>query len=131
MKISTTQNFNHNELLAPQDWTFPVPIAYGPGRIAELGKHCVAAGISNPLIVTDRESQSLPFIGQAQSHLSNAGLLSAVFAEISPNPREEEIFIGKEAFNAGAHDAVIAIGGGSAMDGGKSICLTARNDFHL
>jgi alcohol dehydrogenase class IV len=54
-----------------------------------------------------------------------------LFADISPNPREDEIFVGKEAFNAGAHDAVIAIGGGSAMDGGKSICLTARNDFHL
>ena len=131
MKRSLTQNLDLGDLLLPQDWTFPVPIAYGPGRLEELGKHCVAAGISNPLIVTDRGSQNLPFIKQAQSHLSNAGLLSALFADISPNPREDEIFVGKEAFNAGAHDAVIAIGGGSAMDGGKSICLTARNDFHL
>lgn len=131
MKSSLTQNFDLGDLLLPQDWTFPVPIAYGPGRLAELGKHCVAAGVSNPLIVTDRGSQNLPFIKQAQNYLSNAGLPSAVFADISPNPREDEIFVGKEAFNAGAHDAVIAIGGGSAMDGGKSICLTARNDFHL
>jgi alcohol dehydrogenase class IV len=131
MKISKTQNFNHDELLARQDWTFPVPIAYGPGRFSELGKHCIAAGISNPLIVTDRGSKDLPFIKQAQSHLSKEGVTSAVFADISPNPREEEITVGKNAFNSSKHDSVIAIGGGSAMDGGKSICLTARNNIHL
>ena len=131
MNISITQNFNHDELLAPHDWTFPVPIAYGPGRFAEIGKYCIAAGISNPLIVTDRGSKDLPFIKQAQSHLSKEGVTSAVFADISPNPREEEIAVGKNAFNSSKHDSVIAIGGGSAMDGGKSICLTARNNIHL
>ena len=131
MKSSSTHNFNLNDLLIPQDWTFPVPIAYGPGRLAELGKHCAAAGAFNPLIVTDRGSKNLPFIKHAQSHISNEGLTSAVFADISPNPRGEEISIGKDAFNTGKHDAVIAIGGGSAMDGGKSICLTASNNISL
>jgi len=63
--------------------------------------------------------------------LSYEGLTSAIFSDISPNPREEEIIIGKKAYNSGSHDAVIAIGGGSAMDGGKSICLTAHNDIDL
>ena len=34
-------------------------------------------------------------------------------------------------FKDGNHDSIIAIGGGSAMDGGKSICLTANNDYPL
>jgi alcohol dehydrogenase class IV len=34
-------------------------------------------------------------------------------------------------FKDGNHDAIIAIGGGSAMDGGKAICLTANNDIPL
>ena len=50
---------------------------------------------------------------------------------IPSNPREEEIAIGKNVFNSSKHDSVIAIGGGSAMDGGKSICLTACNYIHL
>ena len=41
------------EILKPQDWGFPVPIAYGPGRLAEIGKACVSLKIKNPLIVTD------------------------------------------------------------------------------
>jgi alcohol dehydrogenase class IV len=34
-------------------------------------------------------------------------------------------------FIDGRHDAIIAIGGGSAMDGGKAICLTANNQIDL
>ena len=26
-----------NLMIEPQDWTFPVHIAYGPGRLAEIG----------------------------------------------------------------------------------------------
>ena len=42
-----------------------------------------------------------------------------------------KIGAGREAFRLGNHDAIIAIGGGSAMDGGKAVCLTARNDIDL
>jgi alcohol dehydrogenase class IV len=118
-------------MLAAHDWDFPVPIAYGPGRLAEMGRRCIELGIRNPLIVTDRGSRDLPFIGQLQSLLENEGLSATVFSDISPNPVDSEIGLGRKAFRAGGHDAVIAIGGGSAMDGGKAICLTANNDHDL
>ncbi len=119
------------DMLEPQDFTFPVPIAYGPGRLAEIGQRCAAMGMSNPLIVTDRSSRELPFIAQLQQYLAEAGLRSGLFFEISPNPRDDEIGAGRAMFVDGRHDAIIAIGGGSAMDGGKSICLTANNDIDL
>ena len=119
------------DLLAPQDWTFPVPIAYGPGRLAEIGDRCAGPGLRNPLIVTDRGSRALPFIAELQAHLRDAGLACAIFSDISPNPRDDEIGAGRAAFRTGSHDAIIAVGGGSAMDGGKAICLTANNDVDL
>lgn len=118
-------------LLEPQDWSFPVPIAYGPGRLSEIGQRCVAMGLSNPLVVTDKGSRDLPFIAQLLASLTEAGLSSEVFSDISPNPRDDEIGGGRETFRSGGHDAIIAIGGGSAMDGGKAVCLTARNDIDL
>jgi len=119
------------DILEPQDWSFPIPIAYGPGRLSEIGQRCKAMGLLNPLVVTDKGSRDLPFISKLQGHLANAGLSTALFSEISPNPRDDEISIGCNSFRSGNHDAIIAIGGGSAMDGGKAICLTVKNEIDL
>ena len=41
------QNFKLNEqdILTNQDWTFPTNIAYGPGRLKEIGKICDEFGL--------------------------------------------------------------------------------------
>jgi len=119
------------EILQPKDWIFPVPIAYGPGRLSEIGTRCTAMGASNPLIVTDQGSRDLPFIERLHTYLTEAGLSSTLFTDISPNPRDDEIEAGRAVFRAGNHDAVIAIGGGSAMDGGKAICMVANNSVGI
>lgn len=131
MSSLSTYTSRNNEILASQDWNFPVPIIYGPGRISEVGFECVKLGIKNPLIVTDKGSVQLPYISALETHLVKAGLSCATYADVSPNPRDDEVGNGKLTFNRGAHDAVIAIGGGSAMDGGKLICLTANNNLDL
>ena len=124
-------NINSSEILKSQDWTFPIPIAYGPGRINEISEICNSLNINNPLIVTDRSSQDLPFIGELIEILNRGNIKSGIFTEISPNPRDDEISVGSSYFKSDDHDAVIAIGGGSAMDGAKAICLTANNEIPL
>lgn len=118
-------------ILDHHDWSFPVPIAYGPGRLSEIGDRLHQLGVTNPLIVTDHGSLNLPFMALLADHLDAANLPHGLFGDISPNPRDDEIEAGCTHFRDGGHDAVIAIGGGSAMDGGKSICLTALNDVPL
>ncbi len=120
-----------NDLLAPQDWTFPVPIVYGPGRIAEIGVLASRAGMSRPLVVTDRGSANLPFIGSIVATLRGAGLTPGLFAEIAPNPRDTDAPLGCAAYRDGRHDGIIAVGGGSGMDGAKAIALTVMNDTPL
>jgi alcohol dehydrogenase class IV len=122
---------NDPSILLTHDWNFPVPIAYGPGRLAEIGQKCVSLGVRNPLIVTDRGSRELAFFSRLVEYLLGAGLASGVFSGISPNPIDSEISFGRAAYLSGNHDAIIAIGGGSAMDGAKAICLTANNEIDL
>lgn len=118
-------------LLEAQDWTYPCPIAYGPGRIIELGKRCRDLGSTNPLVVTDRGSAELPFMKSLSESLVDAGLDFAVFDQIAPNPLDSDIANGRSVYRAGGHDGVIAIGGGSGMDGGKGIALVAMNDHDI
>ena len=122
---------NETDILSNQDWTFPTNVAYGPGRLKEIGRICNNLDIKNPLIVTDKGSPELPFIINLQGYLNSSNVKSDLFFDISPNPREDEVSNGVSKFKDGNHDSIIAIGGGSAMDGGKLICLTANNDVPL
>lgn len=119
------------DMQAHQDWSFPIPIAYGAGRLADIGRLCQDQNIARPLIVTDAGSQDLPFIAQTIAFMETAGLSPSLFHAISPNPRDDEIEAGCEVYRQGQHDAVVAIGGGSAMDGGKAIAMTANSGVPL
>lgn len=118
-------------LLDPQDWTFPVPIAYGPGRFNELAALCRQAGISRPLVVTDAGSAELAFIARGLALLGAGGLSAGLFTGISPNPKDTDVAEGARAFREGGFDGVIGIGGGSGLDGAKAIALTAESGMAL
>jgi alcohol dehydrogenase class IV len=101
------------------------------GRIKELTQICNNFTISKPLLVTDKGSANLPIVQNIITHLENSGIAVKLFSDISPNPKDIEIFNGKKVFLSGNHDAIIAMGGGSGMDGGKSISLIANNDYEI
>ena len=119
------------DYLSFQNWTFPVPIRYGPGRIKELAEICQTQSIKKPLVVTDNGSKNLKFIENILNDLESHQLKPGLFSNISPNPRDKEILEGKLSFINGNYDGIIAIGGGSGMDGGKAISLVANNDYDI
>ena len=107
------------------NWSYPTAIRFGAGRIAELPDACRAAGIERPLLVTDRGLAGLPITQNALNLLAEAGLGRALFAEVDPNPNEQNLELGVEAFRAGGHDGVVAFGGGSGLDLGKLVAFMA------
>ena len=113
------------------DWTYPVPIHYGPGRISELPEIFKKNNLKRPLIVTDIGSSDLPFIKGIINNLDKKGIFGELFDEISPNPLDIDILKGKSIYEEGKHDSIIAIGGGSGMDGGKAISLMAGNKHNI
>ena len=108
------------------DWNYPTQIHVGAGRRAELADYCLSLKIQRPLVVTDRMLLGLPLVQEVLAALSAAGLAPGVFSEVNGNPTGSEVGAGCQAYRAGGHDGVLAIGGGSAMDVGKTIAVMAH-----
>ena len=107
------------------NWSYPTDIRFGAGRIAELGECCKEAGITRPLLVTDRGLASLPITQDTLDLMEKAGLGRAMFSEVDPNPTEINMEAGRKVFLDGNHDGVIAFGGGSGLDLGKLLAFMA------
>jgi alcohol dehydrogenase class IV len=107
------------------NWSYPTHIKFGAGRIAELPDACAQAGITRPLLVTDKGLADLPITQATLAIMKDAGLGQAMFADVDPNPDELNLAAGIAAYKAGGHDGVIAFGGGSGLDLGKMVAFMA------
>ncbi len=108
-----------------RNWNYPTSIRFGVGRIAELPAACKELGIKRPLLVTDPGLRKLPMVEAALASLRRAGLGDAVFADVRANPVGRNIEDGVAFYRKAGCDGVIAMGGGSALDVGKTIALMA------
>jgi alcohol dehydrogenase class IV len=106
-------------------WNYPTRIRFGAGRIDELPDAVREAGISRPLLVTDRGLAANRMIAAAVRDLARAGFEAAVFSDVAGDPTGSDVTAGVAVLKAHAADGVIAFGGGSALDAGKAIAFLA------
>ncbi|MEM9270546.1 MAG: iron-containing alcohol dehydrogenase, partial [Pseudomonadota bacterium] len=107
------------------NWSYPNPIRFGAGRIAEIADACAAAGITKPLVITDRGLAQNEITQRTLDLLSQAGLQTALFADVDPNPTDTNVTAGVAAYQEGGFDGVVAFGGGSGLDLGKTVAFMA------
>ena len=107
------------------NWSYPTAIKFGAGRIKELAEACAQAGITRPLLVTDRGLAKLPITQMALDMMESARLGRAIFSDVAPNPNEINLTAGVAAYQNGGHDGVVAFGGGSGLDLGKMVAFMA------
>lgn len=107
------------------NWSYPTAIRFGAGRIREIADACAVAGIRKPLLITDRGLAGMEITTRTLDLLEAAGLGSAIFADVDPNPNEKNAAAGVQAYKDGGHDGVVAFGGGSGLDLGKLVAFLA------
>ncbi len=101
-------------------WFFRSPeIVFGEGALDYLAQ---IQG-SKAFIVTDQNIVRLGFVGMVQAQLAVAGIQSAVFAEVEPNPSLETVRRGALAASSYQPDWIVGLGGGSCIDAAKSVWI--------
>ncbi|MFZ2489173.1 MAG: iron-containing alcohol dehydrogenase [Anaerolineae bacterium] len=77
--------------------------------------------------VTDANMVAFGFVERVQQRLAAAGLESAVFAEVEPNPSLQTVRRAAQQMTDWQPDWIIGLGGGSAMDAAKAAWLLYEN----
>jgi 1,3-propanediol dehydrogenase len=106
-------------------------IIFGNGAIDQVGNSCLRLGASNVLIVSDQGISEAGWLEAVMKSCEKAGLKYETFIDITVNPKDIEVDKGRDLYLQKECDAVIGIGGGSAIDAAKAIALLATNGGNI
>ena len=110
---------------------YPKPFSFvGPDSALSLCREIIGLGIKRVIVITDGPLFKLGIANGVVEELTNAGVAVEVFAEIEPDPGYEIVMRGVERVKSFKAEAILAIGGGSSIDGAKSVMLCHANDCH-
>jgi alcohol dehydrogenase class IV len=104
---------------------------FGVGALDLAGQYASKFGISRPLVVTDPGIVAAGWADRVMRSLEAFDIEGVIFSDITPNPKAEEVMAGVAAYEAGACDGIVAVGGGSPMDCAKGIGIVASNGGHI
>jgi len=106
----------------------PTRIVMGTGKSTQLPELLQSLDVGKSiLLVSDPGIVQAGLVEPIQMKLQSAGYRVILFTDVSQNPRDTECILGSRCFYEEKADAVVAVGGGSAMDTAKAIALIGRN----
>jgi len=109
--------------MGPVDFHLPTRVAFGWGAVARVGELAAPLG-RRALLVTMRD---LPHGARVAELLRAGGIDVEVWDGAEPDPSVEGIDSAAPMVREGGFDFMVAVGGGSAMDTAKALCLLAGN----
>ncbi|MCO4320322.1 iron-containing alcohol dehydrogenase [Aliidiomarina quisquiliarum] len=114
--------------LLPFKW----PLRFtGPGSSQQLLQHIAQQNHQHLLIVTDATLVKLGLIQPLYDQATALNIKHTTYSGILPDPTLEQIELGYALLNQVGADAILAIGGGSVIDGAKMIGALAKNNKPL
>ena len=117
--------------LLRHSYSFPTRMEYGPGAIADLPKTIKEAGYFKGLLVTDRGIESIGLADKLRKYFSDEGIEISSYSDVVSNPTEQNVIDGTIIYKENNCEFVVALGGGSPIDVGKTIKVTAVHDEPL
>lgn len=113
--------------LRPVTYSLPTTIVFGRDVLSRLPDIMRDTGVKYPLLVTDRGLAATDIPARVSDTLRAAEIRFELFAEVESDPSTDLVDrIGTQLVQH-AHDGVIGLGGGSAMDAAKAAAAVATN----
>lgn len=108
----------------------PTRVLFGPGKLGSLGDQALPG--TKALIVTTggKSVKANGYLARVEAELDRAGVAHVLFDRIEPNPLRATVNEGGWLAREQGCDFVVALGGGSVMDGSKAISVMAANPAH-
>ena len=100
---------------------------FGVGSRRRVGYYARNMMARRVMIVSDSGVENAGWLAELRSDLEEAGIGSAVFTALTPNPKDHEVMAGAQLYAEERCDVIIALGGGSAIDCAKGIGIVHTN----
>lgn len=100
---------------------WPNHIVVGAGAIRTIGEHLDNYKATRVFMAVDSGIKQLSFVRDTVKDLDAKGISVELFSEIQSNPTEKTVNDGLKRIQALKGQAIVAIGGGSALDTAKGI----------
>jgi alcohol dehydrogenase class IV len=94
---------------------------FGVGSRRRVGFYARNMMARRVLVVSDEGVVRAGWLDAVRGDLEEAGISSAVFTALTPNPKDHEVMAGAQAYARERCDVIVALGGGSAIDCAKGI----------
>lgn len=105
----------------------PGTILVGGGARREVGDQLRRCAAGRVLLVTDPGVVRLGVAAEVAAEVARAGFPVTVFDAVQPDPTDRNVDAGLARLRAEGCDAIVALGGGSAIDAAKAISVAATN----
>ncbi len=102
-------------------------VVFAPGALNRLGELTRSVGATRVLLVTDPGLETVGHPQRAAASLAEAGLHVFTFDGVQENPTEHHVAHGVAFARQHGIDAIVAVGGGSAMDCAKGVNFILTN----
>jgi alcohol dehydrogenase len=102
-------------------------IIFGKNAIKQAGDACLRLGAKKVLIVSDYGVAKAGWLEKVIDICKESQLPFATFIDVTTNPKDTEVIDGCRTFIEHECDAIIGVGGGSALDVAKAIAILAAN----